>query len=233
MTSSCRGLSRRLNGSMRDPLGRRAGGRRRRRDHAEPARQRLEGARPVVLGAEQQSDEVVGRGGHGASSMGRSARSAAGGARAGGATTASRGRRRSPTGRARSGFPSPAAGRPCAGSTAATRSGGPPTAPWPHDEQDRQPRRAASRDGRRAGWRRSRSGWRSRSRRPAHPSRARCDGRSCRTSPMRQREQVGALQGEVHRVVGAEADSRRVITLGARRSCRRSTARPGRTSQAW
>ena len=89
-------------------------------DRPEPRDQRLERARPVVLGAEQQADQVA--------SSPLISRSVADGGRAARARTANRARRRTPTGRARTGCPWTAAARR-SGAWSRARRSCPPTAP--------------------------------------------------------------------------------------------------------
>ena len=126
---------------------------------------------PVLLGAEQQPDRGA-PGSHGGGHAVLLRRTAVGGARAGVATTASRGRSRGPTRRARGECPCPATGRRTAGSTAAPRSGGSPTHPArttsSTDSRGAQPGQVVALQAAA----RSRWGWRSTSRRRARPSRA-------------------------------------------------------------
>ena len=228
MTSSWRALSRRLKGSMvsRSVVTRvlaAVGG----AQHPEPAGERLEGGRPVLLGAEQQPDQVVGRGGHAVSFL-AVRRNGAGGGRAGGATTASRGRCRGPTRRARGESPCAATDLRRRGWRAAPGSAT-PRRPLPHHEQHRDPRAhplevvaVHVRDvGRGVG----EVGRVAELAPPVPRRRVVVAGQ-----PDGQRRDVGALQGEVHRVVRAERDPDRDDLLARRPPGRAPRAAPPRTA---
>ena len=119
------------------------------------------------------------------------------------AMTASRGRRRTPRGRARDGFPcSPAARRTRACCPA--RRSCPPTGPARRRAAGSHAR-AASRDGRRRSARRSPSGCGSRRPSPRSPHAVPVRGVIAPRHAQREGEEVGAAQREVRRVVGAHA----------------------------
>ena len=179
----------------------------------EPADQRLERARPVLLGA-RAAGPASACGRPCGSPSGDVRRSAAGGGRAGRARTASRAGRRAPTGPSRPAGPWPAHSAP----KARVLSSAPVVSshcPCPQTSSSDSRERSQSRCVAVGGRRRDSSGllrWNDVAA-LAPPDGA--AGRRRRTSTMRQREEVGAPQRDVGRVVGAEAAAGRPPCPGA------------------